>query len=131
MNINHIVSSTARGQSQSHVCELCLHTIRLYRTYQESLRGVIQRWLIKLEEEDSVRGLAFFDITNITGLEGFLRETVQQLSQASKGQKDAEGISKGWLRAGTKVSLALPADELRAQVRRQCLMLQRWSCCTS
>lgn len=77
---------------------------------------MLQRWLIKLEDEDSVRGLAFFDVTSITGLDGFLRDTLQQLGQAARDLKEADGLDKGLLRAGTKVAMVLPAGDLRAQV---------------
>jgi hypothetical protein len=62
-----------------------------------------------------VRGLAYFDVSSITGLETLLLDLPQQLQQLSN-DSEAETISQA---RGTKVACTLQgsADDLRVQVR--------------
>ena len=87
---------------------------------------MVQRWLVKLEEEDSVRGLAYFDVGSITGLESTLRETFVELGQSKKASRGAKSIGPTWLRAGVKLTMSAPLEEVRntAQVHICGLLLQ-------
>jgi hypothetical protein len=72
-----------------------------------------QRWLIKLEDEDAVAGLAHFDVSAITGLESALRETFLELEQSKKATRGARSIGPSWLRAGVKLAITAPLEDVR------------------
>jgi hypothetical protein len=79
----------------------------------------VQRWLVKIEDEDSSRGLAYVDVACLPGVAEELADAMEKLAMLTEHYQSRQGrrqVGSLWPRAQAALLQAGPIEDLRAHV---------------